>query len=369
MDADTSSGPALPQDLPPPAPAEALAILYTSGTTGHPKGAMHSHAGMMHTAINQQAALGLTPHDRHLIVSPLAFTGGILTSVQPALYTGGAILLEPDFDPARLLRRMATDVPTIFMAVPTMLRLLLDEPAFTADAFATIRYLGSGSAPAPLDLLHRYLDIGVRIGHAYGLTEGGGLATQLRPSEAFERLGSAGRACGSVELRIVDADGRDLPAGEVGEIVQRGPSNTLGYWRDEAGTAALFLDADREWLRTGDLGRIDADGYLCVAGRAKDVVITGGMNVYPGDVEAVLAGHPAISESAVLGVPHPVYGETVLAVVVLRPGAQLTLGELREFCSGRLADYKIPRLLQTVAELPRTASGKVLKSALHAPPR
>lgn len=346
-----------------PGPEDLVAILYTSGTTGRPKGAAFTHGAFFHTAVNQSLALELTPEDRHLVVSPLSFTGGLLTSVQPALFSGGTILLEPDFTPERLLSRMREEGATVFMAVPTMLSLLLDSPAFSPEAFKTIRYLGSGSAPAPLPLMRRYLEFGVGIAHAYGLTEGGGLATQLLPSEAWEHLGSAGRACAFVELRVVDSAGRPAAAGTVGEIWQRGPSSTRGYWRNPEETARLITEDG--WVRTGDLGRLDEDGYLTVVGRTKDVVITGGMNVYPADVESVVAAHPSVLEAAVVGVPHPVYGETVAAVVVPRTGRTLELEELREFCRPRLADYKVPRLLRIVGSLPRTASGKVLKSRLR----
>jgi len=354
--------PAVTPSSPLPTADDLVAILYTSGTTGDPKGAMYTHAAFGYTGLNQTVALDLTPDDRHLVVSPLAFTGGILTGVQPVLFSGGTILLEPSFDPARLLRRMKDEGATIFMAVPTMLSLLLTSPAFTPEAFQTIRYLGSGSAPAPLPLMEAYLEFGVRISHAYGLTEGGGLATQLDPAEAFDHLGSAGKACVTVELRIVGEGGIDQPAGEVGEIWQRGPSTMSGYWRNPQATARALTDG---WVHTGDLGYLTSDGYLTVVGRIKDVIITGGMNVYPADVESVVLSHPAVAEAAVVGVPHEVYGETVEAVVVLKPGATLTIDELRPFVLERLADYKAPRLLRIVDALPRTASGKVLKSELR----
>lgn len=349
----------------PPAPDvdDPVAILYTSGTTGRPKGALFTHRAFWSTGVNQTAALGLDASDRHLVVSPLAFTGGILTSTQPALFSGGEILLEASFEPTRLLARMRDESPTVFMAVPAMLQLLLDHPDFDAAPFASLRYLGSGSAPVPRPLFERYRSLGISIGHAYGLTEGGGLATQLPPADAAEHPGAAGCACPLVELRIVDAEtGLPVPPGVVGEIHQRGPSVMRGYWNDPAATATAF---DGDWLRTGDLGSIDGDGYLSIAGRLKDVVITGGMNVYPAEVESAIAEMPGVADVAVIGVPHETFGETVVAVIAPREGAELSLDIVREHLRPLLADYKLPRGLRLVAELPRTSSGKIRKADLR----
>ena len=347
----------------PPTPDDLVAILYTSGTTGRPKGAEFTHTAFWTTAVNQRESLGLTSADRHLIVSPLAFTGGILTSTQPALMTGGTILLEDGFDPSRLLARMATEAPTVFMAVPAMLKLLIDHPAFDPTAFTSLRYLGSGSAPVPLPLFEQYRALGINIGHAYGLTEGGGLTTQLTPSSAAAHPGSAGQACCLTEIRVVDTEtGEAVAPGRAGELQQRGPSTFLGYWRNPDATTETL---DEGWLRTGDLATIDADGYLTIVGRSKDVIITGGMNVYPAEVESVISQIVGVSDVAVVGVAHPIYGETVVAVIRPHPGAAVTFDAVREHCRAQLADYKVPRRLEILDEFPRTASGKVLKRELR----
>ncbi|TYB42489.1 class I adenylate-forming enzyme family protein [Actinomadura chibensis] len=358
-----AGGPAAPISAVLPGPEDTIALLYTSGTTGRPKGAVLTHRAFAATAENSRRALDLTPDDRHLIVSPLSFTGGVLTSLQPALATGGQVLVERGFDAGRVLHVLRTERPTVFMAVPAMLALLARHPGFSPDALSSLRYLGSGSAPVPPALFETYRRAGVEIGHAYGLTEGGGLGAVLRPAEAAAHPGSAGRPCALVELRIADERGVPRPAGTVGEIQQRGPSVMTEYWGRPDDTREALLPGG--WLRTGDLGRIDGDGYLTVVGRSKDVILSGGINVYPAEVEAVIARHPDVVEAAVAGVPHEVFGETVAAFVVARPGRAPFPDELRDFCSGALADYKIPKVFHWPDVLPRTASGKIVRTALR----
>lgn len=335
------------------------AILYTSGTTGQPKGALFTHRAFATTAMNMIDRLRLTADDRHLVVSPLAFTGGLLTGSQAALFSGATILIQDGFDPDQLLERIERERPTVFMAVPAMLARLRDRPAYHPHTFTSLRYLGCGSAPVPAPLLAAYQEDDIPIGHAYGFTEGGGLACMMLPGQMSARPGSVGRACAYTEIRI------DRPAGTPdsapGEIQQRGPGVMREYWRNPEATAAAIKDG---WVRSGDLGVIDDAGFVTVVGRTKDLIITGGMNVYPAEVESALAEHASVIESAVVGVSHPTYGETVVAVVV-SSDPMLSLETIREHCAERLAGYKVPRELWLVDQLPRTSSGKVLKNALR----
>lgn len=339
-----------------------IAILYTSGTTGAPKGAVLSHGAFAATARAAESAFALTPQDRHLIVSPLSFTGGLLTSLQPALATGGCVHLERDFDTHRLLGVLRSFRPTIFMAVPAMLSLLARSPEFGADALSSLRYLGSGSAPVGGELFEEFMDLGLSIGHAYGLTEGGGLATVLAPHDAAAHLGSAGTACEGIEMRIVNDAGVALRAGDVGEVQQRGPNVMSGYWGSTHDSEIPISTSG--WLSTGDLGRMDADGFLYVVGRKKDLILSGGINVYPAEVESALGRHPAIADVAVVGTPHEIFGETVTAYLVAAGDAEVSDDQLKSFASGHLADYKVPKRFVWLDELPRTLSGKIMKNRL-----
>lgn len=345
-----------------PTAEDVLAILYTSGTTGKPKGAVLTHSAFMHSAENLVHAYSYTQHDRHLVVLPLSFTGGILTLSQPVFVSGGTIVLERQFDPSRVLKVLKESKVTVFFAAPALLQLLRIANDFTKEAFATLRLIVAGAAPVPEALLDFYQEMGVAVGQGYGLTEGGAVDTFLLAEDASRKVGSVGKSCIFTETRIADENGAQVAAGTPGEIVLRGPNIMREYWNNPEATAAAFRDG---WLRTGDVGVMDDEGYISVVDRLKDLVITGGMNVYPAEVEAVLFQHPAVAEVAVLGVPHDVYGETVVAAAVFREGASLSINELREFCNDRIADYKIPRRLVKVDAIPRNASSKVQKFVLR----
>ena len=353
---------AVPGRLPWPDRSDLLAVLYTSGTTGRPKGAMLTHSAVDYAARDLVHMNGYTQDDRHLVVLPLSFTGGIITLSQPVFLSGGTVVLEAGFDPARTLTVLAAERVTVFFAAPALLQLLRLQEGFGAEPFRTVRLIVAGAAPVPRPLLETYHALDVNVSQGYGLTESGSIATCLMPHETAARIGSVGRACLFTEVRIADEAGRSVSAGTRGEILLRSAHLMSGYWEDEAATAAAMVDG---WLRTGDVGLLDDDGYLYVVDRLTDIVITGGLNVYPAEVEAVVFGHPAVAEVAVIGVPHPVYGETVTAVVVTRPGSHIDLDELRAFCAPVLADYKVPRRLEVVDALPRNTSGKVLKFRLR----
>lgn len=353
----------LSTEIDPPEFEDLLGILYTSGTTGHPKGAMLTHAAVHFAAQNLLHMYNYTQADRHLVVLPLCFTGGIITLSQPVFLSGGTIVLEKAFEPGRTLDVIEQQRVSVFFAAPALLQLLRLHEKFGPEPFATVRLIIAGAAPVPEPMLVAYQALGVNVGQGYGLTEGGGIETFLPTADATRKIGSVGRSCMFTEVRVADPDGTSVPVGERGEILLRGPNMMQGYWRNEEATTAAFSPGG--WLRTGDVGVLDDEGFLTVVDRLKDMVITGGMNVYPAEVESVLYEHKAVAEAAVVGIDHPVYGETVAAVVVLRSGAELDLEGLRSFCDGRLAGYKIPRILAVVNELPRNTSGKVLKYELR----
>ena len=341
---------------------DTLAILYTSGTTGRPKGAVLTHAAFYFSAENLVHAYSYTQEDRHLVVLPLSFTGGIVTLSQPVFVSGGTIILERQFDPERVLKVLPEKSVTVFFAAPALLQLLRIRTDFSPSSFKSVRLIVAGAAPVPASLLDFYQDLGIAVGQGYGLTEGGAVNTFLLTRDASRKLGSVGTSCMFTEVNVVDESGQKVPSDTKGEIVLRGSNIMKEYWNNPEATKNVFING---WLRTGDLGMIDADGFITVVDRLKDMVITGGMNVYPAEVEAVIVRHESVAEVAVVGVPHEVYGETVVAAVVLRPGKELSLAVLRDYLKETLADYKMPRRLVIFDVIPRNASSKVQKFVLR----
>ena len=359
-----------PLDLrPPPAPtavverddADAAALLFTSGTSGAAKGAMLTHGGLRAAALAAADALALTEDDVVLGAAPFSHVLGQATGILSTLGTGAAIAVVRRFDPDDALRFMSETGTTILLGVPAMC-IGLCRAARTATRLPPLRVAHVGGAPVPpqvVDDVER--TFGAQVREGYGLTELSGIATSYAAGEP-RRPGSVGRPLGDTEIRVVAHDGRPLPPHEVGEVQLRGPSVIPGYWRDDDATrAALSPDG---WLATGDLGYLDDDGYLFLVDRKKELIIRGGYNVYPRAVEDVLYAHPDVLEAAVVGVPHDVLGEDVLAAVVRRPGSALTAHELQTFAKERLAAYAYPRHVVFVDDLPKGATGKVLKRAL-----
>jgi fatty-acyl-CoA synthase len=339
-------------------------IMFTSGTTGRPKGAMLTHANIWWNNINGLLAYDILADDVSLVVAPLFHIGGLNVNSLVIWQKGGHIVLHRSFDPCRCLEDIAAYRVTTMFAVPAMLLFISQQPNFASADLSSLRTIVSGGAPVPEPLLRLYADRGIPINQGYGLTETSPFVTFLAPEWGMAKLGSAGRAPMFSEVRLVDANGGDILAPrQNGEIVARGPNIMKGYWNNPEATAAA-IDATG-WFHTGDVGYFDEDGFLFVADRLKDMVITGGENVYPAEVESVLYDHPAIAEIAVIGVPDEQWGETVVAVAALKHGAALDLDQLREFASGRLARYKLPRRLEIVAALPRNPAGKVLKFELR----
>jgi fatty-acyl-CoA synthase len=341
-------------------PDDPLFICYTSGTTGLPKGAMLSHRNALQPALNQVLIHEVGKSDRLFLPFPLAFTGGLLSNAMLAYVSGAELVLERSFDPGSALRILVEQRITVFMAVPVIWQAIAGLDGFDDADLSALRVAKSGGAPVPVPLIRTYQAKGIEMIQGYALTEGGGITTTLHARDGVRKAGSAGIPTNGTKLRIVAEDGRACPAGEVGEIQVQGPEVMLGYWRDTEATAETLHDG---WLRTGDLGYLDDEGHLWVVDRKKDMLICGGLNVYPAEIERVLERVPGVVEVAVIGVPHERWAEVPAAIVFAdRP---LDAGELVGLCRRELADFKVPHYVVFSEEpLPRTMSGKLLKREL-----
>jgi fatty-acyl-CoA synthase len=344
----------------PPGDDDGLLLVYTSGTTGTPKGALLTHANCFWTNLSFDRVAGLGSEDTVLQVLPQFHVGG--WNVQPLLawWKGATVVLEPTFDPARALALIAEKHVTTMMGVPATYLFMAQEPGFAKADLWTLRRAVVGGAPMPDVLLETWHERGVEIVQGYGLTEAAPNVLCLPPEDAARKRGFAGKPYPHVDVALRDVEsGTHLEGAAEGELVVRGPNVFAGYWRNPEATEAAFADG---WLLTGDIAARDNDGYYRIVGRTKDMVISGGENVYPAEIENVLHEHPAVREAAVVGVPDERWGEACLAFVVLR--GEATEEELLEFCRGRLAKYKVPRGVRFVEALPRNALDKVVKAAL-----
>lgn len=344
---------------PGPLPDDVLYLMYTSGTTGRPKGAVHTHATTLAAAQDALLAMDYRPGDRYLNVMPL-FHVASLAMVNICLIRRCTMVLGRAFDPTGTWERIAERRIDAMMAVPAMLQAMAATHRADLD-LDRLRVLSTGAAPVPLPLLETFAGLGIDIVQAYGLTEAGGAVSVLDGVDAAEHLGSAGKAILGIDLRLVGLDGEVVPDGEPGEIVIRGPAVTTGYWNMPEETAAAI--DDEGWFHTGDVAVRDRDGYLTIIDRARDLVISGGENVYPAEIESVLTGHPAVLEVAVIGQPSERWGEALCAVVVA--DGELDPEELIIWARARLAGFKVPQTVEIVTELPRNASGKILKPDLR----
>ena len=347
-----------------PEPADVAVIMYTSGTTGRPKGAMLTHANLFWNNVNALLSFDVSQDDVSLVCAPLFHIGGLNVTTLLTLQKGGQIVLLPAFDPGEALKLIVEHRVTTMFGVPVMFLFMSQVSEFAATDLSSLRYFVCGGAPVPESLIRLYDARGVPFAQGYGLTETAPLALVLRTDEGAAKIGAAGHQVLALsDVRLVDASNNPVAPGTRGEICVRGPQVMKGYWNNPAATDAV-IDPDG-WFHTGDVGYADDDGYVYVVDRVKDMVITGGENVYPAEVESVLYEHPAVAEVAVLGLPDHRWGEAVTAVVALRPGAQLTLEDLREFARSRLAGFKIPLRLEFVDALPRNPAGKILKYQLR----
>jgi fatty-acyl-CoA synthase len=348
----------------PGEPDGVAVIMYTSGTTGRPKGAMLTHSNLWWNNTNVLHMMDVLGTDVSLVVAPLFHIGGLNVTTLVTWQKGGEVVLFRSFDPGACLEAIPRYGVTTMFGVPAMFLFMSQHPAFDGADLTSLRTLICGGAPVPEPLIKLYNGRGIPIQQGYGLTETSPAVSFLGPEYSLAKLGSAGRTPMFVEVQIVDAEGTTISEPRLrGEICTRGPHVMKGYWnRPDATRQAIDNEG---WFHTGDVGYVDEDGFLFIADRVKDMVISGGENVYPAEVESVLYEHPAVAEVAVIGVPDDRWGEAVAAVVALKPGASLTLDELRDFGGKSLARYKLPSQLHVVEVLPRNPAGKVLKYELR----
>jgi len=348
-----------------PAEADDAILIYTSGTTGVPKGALFDHHRALWVGANVTGAFGFRDGDRVLHVAPLYHAAELCIVLFPGTMLGMTHVVLAAFDPVAVADAMEAERISLFFGVPTMYQFLLRLPDFAERDFAAWRVGLFGAAPMPADTVASLVDTlpGVLLYQLCGQTEGGPGGIYSPPEDVAARPDASGRyALPNTECRVVTADGADIRPGEVGELILRGETVMKRYWNRPEATADTLRGG---WLHTGDLARLDADGYITLVDRLKDVIITGARNVYSVEVENALDGHPDLLDVAVIGIPHPEYGETIVAVVVPRDGAEPTLESLRAWCRTRIADYKAPRVM-IVHPIPRNPSGKIQKHLLRA---
>ncbi|MFB2572752.1 long-chain fatty acid--CoA ligase [Micrococcus sp. IITD107] len=341
-------------------------ILYTSGTTGNPKGAMLSHANLTWNSFNVLVDFDITSGEVALMIAPMFHVASLSMGALPVLLKGGTLVLEPRFEPGRVLELVERHRVTEMSGVPTTYQMLAEHPAWDDADLSSLRTLTCGGSALPLRILEAYEERGLSIGMGYGMTETSPGATVLPARYSREKQGSAGLQHFHTQVRVVDPMGQVCPAGEVGEIQVQGPNVIRSYWqRPEATEQSFVQEPDGTWLKTGDMGYFDDDGALFISDRLKDMIISGGENIYPAQVEQAIAQLDAVAAVAVIGVPDEKWGEVGRAVVVVREGHELTEEQVLSHLDGTLARYKIPKSVVFVDEMPRTASGKIRKPDLR----
>lgn len=341
---------------------DAVLMVHTSGTTGRPKGAMLTQDALVHNAVNAVALQRITPADHVLTVLPMFHVGGMNIQTTPAIQAGASVTIHHRFEPGRTLADIAARRPSLLLAVPAVAQALFAHADWPSTDLSSLRLVITGSTIVPRAVIDGFHARDIPCGQVYGLTESAPCAIGLGGEEARDHVGSIGRPLIHTAARIIDPDGKDCAPGQPGEILLSGPNVTQGYWRDSDATASTLADG---WLRTGDIGLCDAVGYWHVIDRKKDVLISGGENIYPAELEAVLANDPRIVEATVVGRPDQRWGEVPVAVVVPRPGAALDAAAVVALFEGRLARYKHPRDVVFIDALPRNAMGKVLKQSVR----
>jgi fatty-acyl-CoA synthase len=337
-----------------------LIVMYTSGTTGKPKGAILTHGNVLFASLNALQHGGI--EGAILICVPMFHVAGITSQALPTIYRGQTIVFQRYFDPEYALQLIERERVRASLMVPAILLFMSQVPDFRGYDLTSIENLFVGGAPCPVPIIHTYHERGVKIRQGFGMTESSGTGIVLDPEDAERKVGSCGRPMVHCNARVWDEAGNDTAPGQVGELMLKGPVITKGYWNLPEQTAASFTDG---WFHTGDLAKLDDEGYFYIVERKKDMLITGGENVYPAEVEEVIMAHPKVAEVGVIGVSDQKWGESVRAIVVALPGEMLTAPEIQEFCSGKLARYKIPKSVVFVDELPRNPAGKILKRVLR----
>ena len=353
-------------------PDDDLVQMYTSGTTGRPKGAVLTHSCVTANLVQTAPSINLLQGQRMLVVAPLYHLAAAWTAFY-TVYQGGCLYIQEDFNPAEVVRAMDEDNISWALLVPAMIQAcLVAVPDVAQRAYKDLKCVLDGASPIAEETLRQAMQaFKCDFMQAYGMTELSPVATLLSPSdhrralaEKPELLLSAGKPVLGTEVRIVDEDDQPVPSGTMGELLVRGPQVMKGYWNLPQETAEALRGG---WMHTGDAGTVDSEGYVYIQDRVKDMIVSGGENVYPRVVEDVLFAHPAVADAAVIGVPHDRWGETVKAVVVLRQGAEATEEEMIEFCRGKLGGFERPTSVDFAASLPRNASGKVVKRELRGP--
>ena len=351
-------------------------LMYTAGTTGFPKGVMLSHNSFSLYVLENVTPADPAVEEGNILTVPLYHVAGI-QAMMAAIYGGRTLVMERQFEPGEWMELVEREKASRAMMVPTMLKQLLDHPDFSKHDLSSLRVITYGAAPMPLPVIKKALEVfpGVSFINAFGQTETASTITSLGPEDhmitgtkaekekKLKKLSSIGKPMSDVEMKIIDEEGRELPSGEVGEIVARGPRVMSGYWKDEEKTSKT-IDKDG-WVHTGDMGYVDEDGYFFLAGRATDMIIRAGENISPEEVEGVIHSHPKVGECAVIGVPDEEWGEVPIGVVVLKEGETATPEEIMEYCRANLASYKRPRSVVFVDSLPRNPMGKVIKRELR----
>lgn len=340
-----------------------LFIMYTSGTTGYPKGVMLSHNCMLWSGLTSITTSDMRGDDRFLLPMPM-FHVGCLVPVSTLVHRGATGVIMRDIDMGVMFKAIEQEKISITMSVPALLQYMLMAPEREQTDMSSIRWIATGASPVPVSLLKEYEDIGIAIHQAYGLTESCGPGTLLLACDAESKVGSCGKPQMHTEAKVVSDSGREVMrgSGEVGELILAGQHMMLGYWNKPEATAEALRNG---WLYTGDLCTVDKEGFITVCDRKKDMIISGGENIYPAELENVLAACPEVQEAAVIGVKSEKWGETPLAIIVPAAGCEPTDESLRAFCKENLAGYKAPQLFQLVEALPRNASGKLLKAELR----
>lgn len=345
-------------------PQAVLALIYTSGTTGHPKGVMVTHANVLANVQNFNFWMRYTEAGVYLHAAPI-FHIADFPCMFAAPAFGACQVTIPKFDPRGFCEAVDRERVSHTVLVPTMINLLTQFPEVKKYDLSSLQVLAYGGSPMPPDLIRRTRELlpQVKLVQAYGLSESGFLTGLQDQEHTDDRLLSCGRPCPGIDLRVTDDSGKQVEVGKSGELVARGANIMRGYWNNPGETALVFRDGS---FRTGDIGYQDSEGYFYILDRAKDMIVTGGENVYSGEVEAVIYAHPAVREAAVFGIPDPKWGEVVMACVMLKPGSTLTADDLIAFCRQSLASYKIPRRVEfSDTELPKSGSGKILKRLLR----
>lgn len=338
-------------------------ILYTSGTTGNPKGAILPHRQILFNCINTVVSWGLTEKDISPVYTPLFHAGGLFAFLTPLLYVGGRIILARDFDPVTSLQWIMEEDCTVILGVPTLFQMWIDSDYFNEADFSNVHFFISGGAACPPPLMNAWREKkGIIFRQGYGLTEVGPNCFSMTDEDSVPKTGSVGKPIFHSEMRIANPEsGEDVPVGEAGELLIRGPHVSSGYWRNPEASAKTIVDG---WFHTGDMAHMDEDGFFYIDGRYKDMIKSGGENIYAAEVETVVRDHPAVKDAALLGKPDKKWGEVGLMIVLLEDGQQVSETELKEYCQGKIARYKVPKVFVFVEDLPYSAYGKVEKIKL-----